>query len=300
MCEKSWCTTCTKEYQKQYRIKNSEKLKLSNKEWRRNHIIEVRNRKYNTKCFLEGRIKEMLRAAKKRAKRKNIPFTLTYNFLFDMWKNQDGKCLLTKLPLIIPTNRNNGRAMPFSPSIDRIDCEKGYTEDNVRLLCYITNIALNKYGDDVFDRIAHAYINKKIMPFEIENKKVIRNAKQKWETKYREGKNGTVNFLYTKCKKRADKSKIDFNLSRNYILDLLKIEKCEITGLPIIYELEENGINPFRPSIDRIDCKKGYTEDNVRIVCVAVNYCLNEFGINLFDKIMHAYWDNKYNTLLKE
>lgn len=73
-------------------------------------------------------------------------------------------------------------------------------------------------------------------------------------------------------------------------------EKCEITGLPIIYELEKNGINPFRPSVDRIDCKKGYTEDNVRVVCVAVNYCLNEFGISIFDKIIRAYWNNKQET----
>jgi len=163
MCEKSWCTTCAKEYQKQYRAENAEKLKLLNKKWRSNHVVEERKRKYDITCSLEGRIKEMLRAAKRRAKNKNIPFDLTYKFVIDMWNDQEGKCSLTKLPLIIPTKRNNGRANPFSPSIDRIDCNLGYTKNNVRLLCYIVNVALNQYGDNVFSRIADAYINKNIM-----------------------------------------------------------------------------------------------------------------------------------------
>lgn len=36
--------------------------------------------------------------------------------------------------------------------------------------------------------------------------------------------------------------------------------------------------NPYSPSIDRIDSRIGYTKSNCRIVCVAANYAMNEWG----------------------
>lgn len=35
---------------------------------------------------------------------------------------------------------------------------------------------------------------------------------------------------------------------------------------------------PYMPSIDRIDARGGYTIDNVRIVCVAINTLLQDWG----------------------
>ncbi len=42
---------------------------------------------------------------------------------------------------------------------------------------------------------------------------------------------------------------------------------------------------PFAPSIDRINSEKGYTDGNVRLVCVAVNWALSDWGIEVFEKI---------------
>ena len=58
--------------------------------------------------------------------------------------------------------------------------------------------------------------------------------------------------------------------------------KCEISGIPF----SEKGVqwyrNPWSPSLDRIDSKKGYTPDNVRIVLCAVNAAMNEWGEDVF------------------
>ena len=189
----------------------------------------------------------------------------------------------------IPSNRNNGKAQAFTLSIDRIDPNKGYVRKNIRLLCYAVNCGLNEYGEDVFKKIANAYING-IMPIiKVTNPKPYSNAHQKWDNKYREGEHGIINFLYSKAKKRSQEYGIQFDISREFISKLLKPKRCSVTNIPIICELSCGGKNPFRPSLDRIDNSRGYTEDNTRVVCVAVNYCLNEFGMLVFNKICQSY-----------
>lgn len=42
----------------------------------------------------------------------------------------------------------------------------------------------------------------------------------------------------------------------------------------------------------RIDSKGGYTKDNVRLVCIIVNFALSEFGDLSFDKMCKAYCNN--------
>lgn len=48
-------------------------------------------------------------------------------------------------------------------------------------------------------------------------------------------------------------------------------------------------LNPFAPSLDRINCGGGYTKDNTRIVCVAVNVAINTFGDDVFFKMLEGY-----------
>ena len=38
---------------------------------------------------------------------------------------------------------------PFAPSIDRVNCARGYLFDNVRLTCQIANLAMNVWGAEV-------------------------------------------------------------------------------------------------------------------------------------------------------
>jgi len=49
---------------------------------------------------------------------------------------------------------------PFAPSVDRIDSGVGYVFSNVRLVTVAVNLALNEWGDAVFDRIARGYVSR--------------------------------------------------------------------------------------------------------------------------------------------
>jgi hypothetical protein len=55
---------------------------------------------------------------------------------------------------------------------------------------------------------------------------------------------------------------------------------CALSGVPFSLEVLGHGAapRPFAPSIDRIDARRGYAADNIRIVCWAVNCLLGTWG----------------------
>jgi hypothetical protein len=55
---------------------------------------------------------------------------------------------------------------------------------------------------------------------------------------------------------------------------------CEVSGLPLHIGAESK--HPMQPSIDRIDSSRGYELDNVRMVALAVNYCMSHWGEAVF------------------
>lgn len=64
---------------------------------------------------------------------------------------------------------------------------------------------------------------------------------------------------------------------------------CELTGVSLI--LADSGArrHPYTPSIDRIDSSIGYTRDNSRIVCVAANIALSDWGEEVFSTLAISY-----------
>ena len=66
--------------------------------------------------------------------------------------------------------------------------------------------------------------------------------------------------------------------------------RCELTGITFCLARSKTGFRaPFAPSVDRIDSNVGYTPANVRLVCVAVNWALSDWGAAVFDAIAFAY-----------
>lgn len=55
-------------------------------------------------------------------------------------------------------------------------------------------------------------------------------------------------------------------------------------------------MRPFMPSIDRTNSAKGYTAGNCRLVCVAANFAMNEWGQGVLHKLAVAYV--KHHNLL--
>ena len=83
------------------------------------------------------------------------------------------------------------------------------------------------------------------------------------------------------AKQRAKNNSLDYDLSTEW--GILKYTgRCELTGIP--FYISDNGVmNPFSPSLDKIDPKKGYTKDNCRFILVAIN----SFKNNMLDVEMY-------------
>ena len=93
-----------------------------------------------------------------RAKDNGYEFNLSPEFLQELFDKTDGVCQQTGIPfdMALGTKKNRN---PLRPSVDRIDSSKGYTQDNVRLVLTIVNIAKSDFPDDVVNTVVEAWAN---------------------------------------------------------------------------------------------------------------------------------------------
>jgi hypothetical protein len=98
----------------------------------------------------------ILVAARARAEKKGLSFNLTDDWIAN--KIASGVCEITGIAFDYRRPTRGWRKNPFTPSVDRISSDLGYTKDNCRLVLTAVNIALGQWGDEVFAVIARAYV----------------------------------------------------------------------------------------------------------------------------------------------
>lgn len=106
--------------------------------------------------------------------------------------------------------------------------------------------------------------------------------------------NGRIKTLIASARRRAYKKGIKFELTIEWLEDKFIKQKgrCLLTNLEL--EIKEGlGINPLSPSLDRRDPSKGYTFDNTRLVCTAINIALSNFGEKTFSLIADGFLQRK-------
>lgn len=103
-------------------------------------------------------VTRLYRGAKSRALAKGVPFLLDKQDIYDLLTRTEGRCEITGVPFSLV--KGNGRRMPFSPSLDRIDSKKLYEPSNCRIVCIAANIALQDWGESVFKALAVGYVEK--------------------------------------------------------------------------------------------------------------------------------------------
>lgn len=130
----SKCKECTKEYKKIHYEKNKVKLIKYSVDYSRNNI----RKQYRD---LGSRFNWMVKRASSRNK---FEVSITPEYLQEVWDRQQGQCVYTKLPLLATANQFN------TVSLDRIDSSKGYTVDNVQLICSAVNKMKQDYTEDLF------------------------------------------------------------------------------------------------------------------------------------------------------
>ena len=102
----------------------------------------------------------LFRTAKRRAEERDREFSITLKDLEEVWENQNGKCPYTGWDLDYVPWRKTERN-PKQCSLDRIDCEKGYTKDNIQFICMIANFAKNNFTDSQVLEFCQAVVENK-------------------------------------------------------------------------------------------------------------------------------------------
>lgn len=90
---------------------------------------------------------------------------------------------------------------------------------------------------------------------------------------------GRANRMYLAAEQRAGVLGLEFTVEQDWIEAALVRGVCERTYIPFSFDRPAPGLrfNPYAPSLDRIDPFKGYTADNVQVVCNAYNLGKNQF-----------------------
>lgn len=130
-----------------------------------------------------------------------------------------------------------------------------------------------------------AYFREKNRKWREANREKAREASKRWHerhraencervkevtARYRRGQ--AAKYQFKMLRNRASKQGRAFDLTEEFLSELLAPMVCSATGLSLSYDWEGTGrTNPWGPSIDRIDSAGGYTMDNVRLVCWAYN-----------------------------
>jgi len=107
---------------------------------------------------LRGRFLTLISAARGRAKKRGLEHDIDIAWALDAWDRQGGCCVITGIPLELEIPVSKTRELnPFAPSLDRIDSGRGYTKDNVRIVCVIVNLAMNRFGLEAFQRMMEGW-----------------------------------------------------------------------------------------------------------------------------------------------
>lgn len=116
--------------------------KYSNsKDGRQRYCIDCKKKKYREDYSdLHRRANIIKTACAKRSRQNNFEFDLTTEWIKRGIKEG---CELTGTIFNMEDTKS-----PFSPSVDRIDSNKGYTQENCRVIVLIANLAKNNWNDE--------------------------------------------------------------------------------------------------------------------------------------------------------
>ena len=92
--------------------------------------------------------------------------------------------------------------------------------------------------------------------------------------------------LAPRSRRRAALSKLAHDITSEHVENLYRRQqgRCAVSGLPFSLDRLNDVLvkHPFAPSLDRVSSRGGYTSDNTRLVCVAVNFGMGQWGQELY------------------
>lgn len=97
-------------------------------------------------------------------------------------------------------------------------------------------------------------------------------------------------YAISRIKHRAKKKNMEFDLTYE---DLILPKECPVLGIPIIVSLGyEARVKHECPSIDRLDSKRGYTKDNIRVISDRANRIKRDSTIKELEAVLKYMREN--------
>jgi hypothetical protein len=169
------CKSCKKEYMKSRYDSNKEEITERKKNSILKHPETLKN--YTDTYYKENKVAlnkmeqsnrldpikylgRLVIESKNRAKERSLDFDLDKDFVLQLYEGQDKKCSISGIQFDFQKD-SEFRIRPWAPSIDRINPKLGYVKSNVRLVCIVANLAINQFGDFIFDKMCRSYVANK-------------------------------------------------------------------------------------------------------------------------------------------
>jgi hypothetical protein len=113
-------------------------------------------KRYAYKATTWGRARVLISNAKQRCREKNVEISISAEWVEEHLKR--GTCELTGLPFDFGPPTEGLTRLSNAPSLDRINKDKPYTEDNTRVILWAVNCALAEYGTEIMLPILKAMV----------------------------------------------------------------------------------------------------------------------------------------------
>lgn len=150
----SRCKVCRREGDRASKARCAEKTKLSQSAWRAAHAEHLRQR--GERRRVEKRAMCLVASARIRARRLGVPFTLCEEDIQQIQRViDDGRCELSGAFFELVAGKGK-RAR--SPSLDRIEPSKGYTSENVRVVCLCLNAGMGHWGEEALRDVVQEWL----------------------------------------------------------------------------------------------------------------------------------------------
>lgn len=140
---RSYCKKCAAQSKKRW-LENGgkEKSRQVRKQWYKNGGKE-KMQSYVKANPVKVITSNLLKGARRRAKEKSLPFDIDLDYVRSIvGENAElaSHCPVFGFALDWSCQRNNGgKVLPNSPSIDRIDPERGYVKGNIKIISFRAN-----------------------------------------------------------------------------------------------------------------------------------------------------------------
>ena len=112
-----------------------------------------KRREQVVRSYLRDEMTNLFNRAKKRARNKGWGFSITEEDVIQALERANYRCEVTGTQLTLNGGRGRDRC-PTDPSLDRIDSKRGYSPDNIRIVCFAANVGMLNWGEEQYQRIA--------------------------------------------------------------------------------------------------------------------------------------------------